>query len=342
MIKSLVITYVLWSLGGPLGLHHIYLGRDSHALLWMVTFGGFGFGWIREFWHLPKYVQNANFRHKKTQRKRDKQPSMKIIRTFGQFVVGVYFGIVALISLSPLSGFYIMVLPLAITLGVHLVANVGEQTSNINATMIASIVTSIIFYGRPIATIPISIVATVVSMQHRLYKTSSDTEDNLRVRLYRLALAWLAFTMPIFYCMFHNTTVTITYISDTINIILDSLRIFPLVSGLFESILLLPYHAWKLSTGGTGLGYGYNQEWEKLFESITTIKTERERLAYKVLGLHQEATLEEINKSYRELVKRWHPDQNRHNLNEAEQQFLEIQAAYEVLTKKQTRDIQEL
>ncbi|XP_051865716.1 dnaJ homolog subfamily C member 22 [Pristis pectinata] len=342
MVKSLMITYVLWSLGGPLGLHHIYLGRDSHALLWMVTFGGFGFGWIREFWQLPKYVQNANFRHKKIQRKRDQQPSVKIIRTFGQFVVGVYFGIIALISLSPLSGFYIMVLPLAITLGVHLVANVGEETSNIKATMMASFVTSIIFYGRPIATIPISIVASVVSMQHRLYKTPSDTGDNLSVRLYRLGLAWLAFTMPISYCMFHNTTVTITYITDTISFILDSVRIFPLISGLFESILLLPYHTWKLSTGGTGLSHGYNQEWEKLFASISAIQTERERLAYKVLGLQQEATLEEINKSYRELVKRWHPDHNRHNLNEAEQQFLEIQAAYEVLTKKQTSDTQEL
>ncbi|XP_067880549.1 dnaJ homolog subfamily C member 22 isoform X1 [Heterodontus francisci] len=332
MAKSLLITYVLWSFGGPFGLHHIYLGRDSHALLWMVTFGGFGVGWIREFWRLPKYVQNANMRHK-IQRKRDLQPSMSIVRVFGQIAVGVYFGIVALISLSSLNSFYIMALPLAITLGVHLVANVGEETSNIKTTMMASIITSPIFYGRPIATVPISIVASITSMQHRHYRTPSHTEDNLSVRLYRLGLAWLAFTMPISYCVFHNTTVTITYITDTISLILDSVRIFPLLSGLLESAFLLPYHTWKLFTGGTGLSYGYNQEWTKLFASISAIQTERKRLAYEVLGLHEEATLEEINKSYRELVKLWHPDHNRHNLDEAERQFLEIQAAYEILAK---------
>ncbi|XP_069761720.1 dnaJ homolog subfamily C member 22 isoform X2 [Narcine bancroftii] len=278
MVKSLLITYVLWALGGLLGLHHIYLRRDSHALLWMVTFGGFGIGWIREFWQLPKYVHNAN--HKTIQRKRNQQPSMKVIHAFGQFVVGIYFGIIALISLSPLSGFYIMVLPFAITLGVHLVANVGEETSDIKVTIMASFVTSIIFYGRPIATVPISIVASVVSAQHRRYKTPSSTEDNLSVRLYRLGLAWLAFTIPISYCIFHNTTITVTYITDTISFILDSVRIFPLVSGLLESILLLPYHTWKLSIGGTGLSLGYNQEWEKIFASISAIQTEKERLAY--------------------------------------------------------------
>ncbi|GCC33849.1 dnaJ homolog subfamily C member 22 [Chiloscyllium punctatum] len=333
MAKSLLITYVLWSCGGLFGLHHIYLGRDSHALLWMVTFGGFGVGWIREIWQLPKYVQNANIYHNKIKKLRHLQPPMSIVRVIGQIAVGVYFGFIALVSLSSLNGFYIMALPLAITLGVHLVASVGEETSNVKTTMIASFVTSPIFYGRPIATVPISIVASITSMQHRHYKTPSHTEDNLSVRLYRLGLAWLAFTMPISYCVLHNTTVTVLYITDTISFILDSVRIFPMLSDLLESAFLLPYHTWKLFTGGIGLSYGYNSEWEKLFASISAIQTERKRLAYEVLGLHEEATLEEINRSYRELVKRWHPDHNRHNLVEAERQFIEIQAAYEVLAK---------
>ncbi|XP_048474807.1 dnaJ homolog subfamily C member 22 [Rhincodon typus] len=305
MAKSLLITYVLWSCGGLFGLHHIYLGRDNHALLWMVTFGGFGVGWIREIWRLPKYVQNANIHHSKIKRKRHPQPSMSIVRVIGQIAVGVYFGFVALISLSSLTGFYIMALPLAITLGVHLVASVGEETSNIKTTMMASFITSPIFYGRPIATIPISIVASITSTQHRQYKTPSHTEDNLSVRLYRLGLAWLAFTMPISYCVFHNTTVTALYVTDTISLILDSVQIFPILSDLLESAFLLPYHTWKLFTGGIRLSYGYNSEWEKIFSSISAIQAERKRLAYEVLGLHEEATLEEINKSYRELVKRW-------------------------------------
>lgn len=333
MAKSLWITYVLWGFGGLFGLHHVYLRRDSHALLWIVTFGGFGVGWLREFGRLPNYVENSNKPPRYMNRQKRQQPSMNMSRVLGQLAVGIYFGMVALIGLSSLSSFYIFALPLSVTLGVHLVANAGEETSDVGKTMLASVITSTIFYGRPIATIPISIVATITSAQCRQYQTPSHMEDNLKVRLYRLGLACLAFTMPIFYCVFYNTTVTITYIAETIGLILDSLRIFPSISGFLESTLLLPYHMWKLFTGGIHLSYEYNQEWAKIFDSVSAIQAERKKLAYEVLGLQNEATLEDINKSYRVMVKRWHPDLNRHNLNEAEQQFLEIQAAYEILTK---------
>ncbi|XP_007908181.1 dnaJ homolog subfamily C member 22 [Callorhinchus milii] len=336
MAKSLLITYVLWVFGGLFGLHHVYLRRDSHALLWMVTFGGFGVGWLREFWRLPKYVENSN--KPSRNRQKSQQPLMNMSRVFGQIAVGIYFGVVALIGLSSLSSFYILALPLSVTLGVHLVANVGEETSDVGKTMLASIITSPIFYGRPIATIPISIVATITSAQCRQYKVSSHMEENLSVRLYRLGLACLAFTMPISYCVFYNTTVTVTYIADTIGLILDSLRIFPSISGFLESALLLPYHMWKLLTGGIHLSYEYNQEWARIFDSVATIQAERKKLAYEVLGLQDKATREDINKSYREMVKRWHPDHNPHNLNEAQQQFLEIQAAYEVLTKPKNEE----
>ena len=42
------MTYLLWLTGGWLGLHHFYLGRDKHALVWYCLPGGyFGFGWFR-------------------------------------------------------------------------------------------------------------------------------------------------------------------------------------------------------------------------------------------------------------------------------------------------------
>jgi hypothetical protein len=53
----------------------------------------------------------------------------------------------------------------------------------------------------------------------------------------------------------------------------------------------------------------------------------------KVLGLSEGATNEEIHRSYRELVKVWHPDHNQHQTEEAQRHFLEIQAAYEVLSQ---------
>jgi DnaJ-class molecular chaperone len=61
---------------------------------------------------------------------------------------------------------------------------------------------------------------------------------------------------------------------------------------------------------------------------------------YKILALHRNASADEIKTAYRKLAKQWHPDVN--DLPDAEQKFLAIQEAYEILTdtyKKATYDI---
>lgn len=50
-----------------------------------------------------------------------------------------------------------------------------------------------------------------------------------------------------------------------------------------------------------------------------------------VLGIPPGAAPEDVHRSYRELVKLWHPDHNRHRAEEAERRFIELQEAYEVL-----------
>jgi TM2 domain-containing membrane protein YozV len=61
MAKSMFVTYVLWSIGGFFGLHHIYLERDAQAFLWWCTLGGYaGCGWLRDIYHIPEYVADAN------------------------------------------------------------------------------------------------------------------------------------------------------------------------------------------------------------------------------------------------------------------------------------------
>lgn len=167
-----MVTYALWAAGGPLGLHHLYLGRDSHALLWMLTLGGFGIGWAREVIRIPAYVSEANH-DAEAGRKRHPAttpPPVGPVRFAGQVCVGIYFGMVALIGLNSLRFFYLIVLPLCVGAGVHLVSSAGHQTSDLQKTLTACLITSPIFYGSTLSPLPISIVASVTAAQHRRFK----------------------------------------------------------------------------------------------------------------------------------------------------------------------------
>lgn len=63
---------------------------------------------------------------------------------------------------------------------------------------------------------------------------------------------------------------------------------------------------------------------------------------YKILELQNNATDEEIKKSYKKLAIKWHPDKNLDNKEAAEKKFKEISEAYEVLTNKDKYKGQEM
>lgn len=59
-MKSILVSYLLWFLGGPLGLYKFYLGRPFMGLFYIFTGGGFFIGWLSDFFTLPRQVQWAN------------------------------------------------------------------------------------------------------------------------------------------------------------------------------------------------------------------------------------------------------------------------------------------
>ncbi|CAH7682704.1 DnaJ domain-containing protein, partial [Phakopsora pachyrhizi] len=59
---------------------------------------------------------------------------------------------------------------------------------------------------------------------------------------------------------------------------------------------------------------------------------------YKVLGVKREATDREIKSAHRRLSKKWHPDKNPNN-PKANEKFLEIGTAYEILIDEEKRSI---
>ena len=60
---------------------------------------------------------------------------------------------------------------------------------------------------------------------------------------------------------------------------------------------------------------------------------------YEVLGVSKTATDDELKKAYRKLAKKYHPDANPDNKEEAEAKFKEVNEAYEVLSDSQKRQM---
>ncbi len=60
---------------------------------------------------------------------------------------------------------------------------------------------------------------------------------------------------------------------------------------------------------------------------------------YEILGVSRDATKDDIKRAYRKLAKKYHPDLNPDNREEAEAKFKEISEAYEVLMDDKKREI---
>ena len=58
---------------------------------------------------------------------------------------------------------------------------------------------------------------------------------------------------------------------------------------------------------------------------------------YKILGVSENATLDEIKKAFRALAMRYHPDRNQDNQKQAEEKFKEISESYYVLSDEKRR-----
>jgi hypothetical protein len=60
--KSLAIAYILWFLVGIIGVHHFYMGKVGRGILWLLTLGLAGIGWLVDLFTLPSQIRTVNAR----------------------------------------------------------------------------------------------------------------------------------------------------------------------------------------------------------------------------------------------------------------------------------------
>ena len=90
---------------------------------------------------------------------------------------------------------------------------------------------------------------------------------------------------------------------------------------------------------------GESKQWKNFYDDVVqSFDPTGEKNARNVLGISETATEEEVRRRYKKLVVYWHPDRYKGtDKEEAQQQFIEIQQAYELLQKrfkrKTTRNI---
>lgn len=341
MAKSLCVTYLLWLTLGALGAHHFYLGRDRQAFVWWMTLGGyFGLGLIRDIWRIPYYVKYANedpetIDELKEKIRRHAKPPSSTIRSVGQMIVSDALGYMILYAIpteyipTEYMGFAVLPVPLAVAIGVHLVGNIGEQKGNFKMPLLGAYLTYPLYFFSTHSVFWSSLASSYFFNNYaKTWRLQPRPAKPLCKRLVvfitcgllysSLWASWLYFN-----CSMTDNDGTEVKCRDSIQHFFSS----PLWQD-FKSVMVAMYHQVRLQ--------GWSELWRLFMEALDP---QGEANALKVLGVQSSAAQEDITAAYRKLARQWHPDRfKEHDKKlEAQEKFIEIQKAYEVLSNLKSR-----
>ncbi|KAL8579373.1 hypothetical protein ACOMHN_026738 [Nucella lapillus] len=355
-MANLVTAYILWFFLGIFGVHHFYLKRDRQAFVWWATLGGFfGLGWFRDFWHLPRYVKEANEDEKGyveenvdrvnqgavNENRQDEDrpigrnpPKPSGARFGGMLLMGYILGNLAMFifpqevykygNQTLVKAFLLVVPPGAVAIGVHLVANIGRLKVSMSCCLLGSAAGVIWLYGN-MTNIGGSCLLSTLSAYYwgRKWKTFRRRKSKCKRMsvLFAYGMVYLSMWGT---SLYFNATITS---SDGENIPLREA-----VGNFFTS------PAWTETKKTLHLMWQHIKQngFSNFFQQVVlTMDPEGEASAYKVLGVTETSSQEEIKVRYRQLAKEWHPDKQKDPAKKAQAQekFLHIQKAYETLSK---------
>ncbi|XP_076286972.1 TM2 and DnaJ domain-containing protein wurst [Lasioglossum baleicum] len=342
--KSVFRTYVLWLFGGIFGAHHVYLGRDKQAIVYFSTLGGYGFGWLRDIYRIPWYVADANddprFIEDFKQKVRiNRKPPFSTVR-FTAATAVAYLWAEIYRSAIPEDEIYginfrhlLIFTPYVIALAVWTVGNIGRERGTIWFALVAAYLCypTFSYIGDETIWMCLMTIASALSFDSfsKKWRLKPQQRESLVRRLFHLGLVAALFTSLLVSYFYFNAVVT-----DSEG---EEIKLSEAIQHFLTSPIWLDLKACLEATWNQAVHQGFWATWAQL---IDLTDPHGEINAYKVLGLSQTATQSEVTARWRALSRDNHPDKikgSEQERREAQEKFMDIQQAYEILSKAKNR-----
>ncbi|GAB1862802.1 DnaJ homolog subfamily C member 22 [Camponotus japonicus] len=344
-VKSKFWAYLLWLFGGFFGAHHVYLGRDDQAFIYISTFGGYiGFGWLRDIYRIPAYVADANDDPKfiedfKRKVRTNRKPPFSAVRFAAETAVA-YLWAELFNSAIPQEEIYginfrhlLTLIPAVIALGVWTVGNIGREQGSIWITL----ATAYLFYptlyyiGDDTMWIFLMVIASSLSFDtfSKQWRLKPKKRRSFIWRMTLLSLALMLYFVLIGSYLYFNAVIT-----DSEG---EEIKLSEAVQHFLTSPIWTDLKASLEATWNQAKHQGFWATWAQLVD-LTDPRGEIN--AYKVLGLSQTASQNEVTARWRTLSRDNHPDKVKGSEEErrkAQEKFMEIQQAYEILSQAKNR-----
>ncbi|XP_055384921.1 dnaJ homolog subfamily C member 22 [Condylostylus longicornis] len=342
--KSIVIAYLLWLFGGIFGAHHLYLRRDRHAFIWLCTLGGyFGIGWIFEIFKISSYVRDANEDKAFIEKFRIKlrkypRPPFSTIRFLGAIMVGYLFGELIKQAIPENNfleidwGFLHWLVPFGIALGVWTVGNIGREKGSFWQCLLAAYISYPIRYyiydESWYMIIVLFFTALVFDSCSKQWRVEPKKKSGCCKRFTCFSFC-VTLYLALWCSYFYFNGKVLDYEGEEI-------PVHEAVKHLLSSSMWAEFKDTLFEI------YNYSQHrgwYEVLKELFILMDEDGIKNSYKVLDLSPTASQVEITAAWRKLSKEYHPDKQKDPVkrNEAQERFMEIQQAYEVLSKNKMK-----
>lgn len=338
--KSVVTAYICWLFGGIFGVHHLYLGRDRQAFVWWSTLGGyFGVGWLHDLFYIPAMVRDTNedpkfleefFKRLQT----EKKPSFSINRFIGAVMISYIWGQVAMMAI-PNDVFHGMNLsflnwgvPLFVALGVWTVGNIGREKGKLwHCLLAAYLVYPVRFWVYDETywyTGMVFVSAMAFDTFSKEWRRNLPKKHSKKKRFVYLTLAVMVYLALLTSYFYFNGKITD---SDG-----DEVPVYEAIENFWNS----PW--WtdlKQTLSDTWLYAQHNGWYETWKQIVDQMDVDGEQNAYKVLGVSPTTPQSEITSIWRKMSRENHPDKikDENQRKMAQDRFMEIQQAYEVISK---------